>query len=124
MEQLRVCVCACHSTARGVQRALTHKLDVLAETASPHAYGERHRKLYHAARDADAYLGVTTDDVLEAAVACDACRQQHCPALQTPGRVPPPRPVKTLFEEACPPSNPIPEPPADGDQEKGDETGG
>jgi hypothetical protein len=29
-------------------------------------------------------IAVETNDVLEAAVACDVCRKHHCPALLTP----------------------------------------
>lgn len=113
----RCCTCSCHCAAAGEAGELRQQLHRDGETANPALTGERFRLLYHATRNAEAYVGVLTDDVTEAAVACGTCRDRHCPALATPKRVVFPR-VRSTYVD------PEPIPQADGTGERSDETGG
>lgn len=118
----RLCECACHCAAAGEQGEIRQRLHADGEGAAPDVIGARHTALYHATRNAGAYVGVLTDDVTEAAVACDACRAKHCPALSGPALPPKPVPApreRTPYVESLPPAQ------ADGASgEKGDESGG
>lgn len=72
------CFCRCHNEHRGIQKA--------AQQMGKFMKGFEHA---YRANFFDDLGSVQSDDVLEAAVACDACKAHHCAALST---LPPLRP--------------------------------
>jgi hypothetical protein len=61
------CACLCHQVHRGDQR--------------PAASEGRGLDAFRHAQDAKRALGADVTDPLEAAIACDRCKNCHCPAL-------------------------------------------
>ena len=82
------CLCPCHQEARGNYNEAAQRQDYPAIL------------IYSRVETVNVNVPVETDDALEAAVACDACRNMHCNALLTryipdPDQwVDPPRPAE------------------------------
>ena len=107
---MRACVCACHNTFRGTQRAAQQ----MGKYMKSFTYAER-------ANQWDTYGCAFTDDAIAAASACAACVNDHCDALRTPKAPRRPRIVKRFD----PDSDSQQTDQADGgSEEKGDESGG
>ena len=68
---MQTCECRCHNWLRGNQRALFH-----AEHYVTAFQWAQRAKLWDELKG-----GVDATDVLEAALACEACLRFHCPAL-------------------------------------------
>lgn len=84
----RSCICPCHQEARGNYKDAQQRSDYAAVV------------ILSRVATVNTTIPVDSDDVLEAAIACRICLNNHCPALSS---IAPPRTLSEWKDEGFPP---------------------